>query len=57
MSEREEWQPTSHLRKYDNTAKLTNPRLQQLWRNGSQEEWRDVPLVWEPDKSDYDRMV
>jgi len=48
------WQPTCHLRRFDDTDKLTNPVLQQLWTrstlNGSETEteWRPVPLIWEP---------
>jgi hypothetical protein len=53
-----DWTPTCELRRYDDTAKLTNPRLQQKWRctqpvdsngyhTGYVYEWRDVPLVWE----------
>lgn len=47
------WTPTMELRRYDDTEKLTGPRLQQRWvrRAGLRKiehEWRDVPLVWEP---------
>jgi hypothetical protein len=48
-----EWSPTLELRRYDETDKLTNPRLQQRWfrvigEEPVEYEWRDVPLVWEP---------
>lgn len=48
-----EWTQTLELRRFDDTDKLTSPRLQQRWINiaveGAPEyEWRDVPLVWEP---------
>ena len=54
-----EWEPTSELRRFDDTPKLTGPRLQQKWRKevpparglygvGYEYEWRDVPLVWKP---------
>lgn len=47
-----DWEPTCQLRRYDDTPKLTNPRLQQLWqkREGAAtvvQEWRDVPLIWD----------
>lgn len=46
------WKPTCELRRYDNTYKLTDPRLQQKWERWADgiyrdAEWRDVPLVWE----------
>ncbi len=48
-----DWQPTMELRRFDDTHKLTNPRLQQRWVRiigfkPAEYEWRDVPLVWEP---------
>lgn len=48
-----DWRPTLELRRFDETDKLTNPRLQQRWIRiiGFREpeyEWRDVPLVWWP---------
>lgn len=48
-----EWRPTLELRRFDDTGKLTNPRLQQRWIRivgfePAEYEWRDVPLVWEP---------
>ncbi len=50
-----EWTPTLELRRYDDTEKLTGPRLQQQWYRVvghpyavREYEWRDVPLVWEP---------
>lgn len=48
-----EWFPTIELRRFDDTSKLTNPRLQQRWCRivgfePAEYEWRDVPLVWEP---------
>lgn len=45
-----EWFPTCHMRTFDNTPKLTNPRLQQMWKqeSGAATEWRDVPLVHHP---------
>lgn len=42
-----DWQPTCELRRYDDTPKLVNPRLQQKWVRGDETEWRDIPLVWE----------
>jgi len=49
------WEPTYHIRRYDNSYKLTNPRLQQLWVSNTDSgeplsEWRDVELVWEQPK-------
>jgi hypothetical protein len=52
-----DWFQTTEFRRFDDTPKLTNPRLQQrwqryrienYWRAEDQFEWRDVPLVWEP---------
>lgn len=45
------WKPTCELRRYDDTSKLTNPRLQQKWERWADgiyrgSEWRDIPLVW-----------
>ncbi len=42
------WVATVNLRRFDNTGKLTDPRLQQEWTCGDKREWRDVPLVWIP---------
>ena len=54
----DDWQPSTHLRRFDDTPKLTNPRLQQRWCKarfnehgqlcGWEFQWRDVPVVWEP---------
>jgi hypothetical protein len=46
-----EWQLTSELRRFDDTGKLTNPRLQQKWIRGEEVEWRDVPLIWDREKA------
>lgn len=47
---------TNELRRFDDTDKLTNPRLQQKWITADgREEWRDVPLVWEPRMCDDSR--
>lgn len=42
-----DWQPTCELRRYDDTDKMTNVRIQQKWVRGEEEEWRDLPLVWD----------
>ena len=62
-----EWEPTMELRRYDDTPKLTNPRLQQKWRQVRPAsvsfqmfhdevvyEWRDVPLFWDKEKARRD---
>lgn len=48
-----EWRATLEFRRFDDTDKLTSPRLQQRWVRiigfkPAEYEWRDVPLVWEP---------
>lgn len=42
------WKLTNELRRFDETDKLTDPRLQQKWicLETGDVEWRDVPLVW-----------
>lgn len=57
----DDWEPTCILRRFDDTDKLTNSRLQQQWKRNvyhmvhdgmfsltdTQFEWRDVPLEWD----------
>lgn len=42
------WKQTCDLRRFDDTYKLSSPRLQQKWvcLDNGKEEWRDIPLVW-----------
>lgn len=49
------WEPTCELRRFDDTPKLTGPRLQQKWvevHGTGRMEWRDVPLVWKRPSDD-----
>lgn len=53
----DDWKPTCDLRRFDDTPKLTGPRLQQKWvrmagNDVCEEAWRDVPLVWKRQRTE-----
>lgn len=57
------FEPTLELRRYDDSPKLTNTRLQQLWRRpldhlgvAYEYVWRDVPLAWDAN-AEYRRQA